>query len=235
MSYITIFDIIIISIIAISTMLGTHRGFVNNIINLIGFITSIIFAVFLYKYIFVDLFVDYIHNDSIKNVAAGTVSYVIALIFCSYIFTKLMNLIGGNKGIIDRVFGFWFGCIRGILFVLIIFWVIVIFANGKYVNAKNVDELFDDLVNAQNPTWIQDTYTKKYLDSMTENILKLLPKNTLKSIMLPKLSDNEFDADQKEEDIIDSINEKKGNVKSSVSKPFSKDVEDNLTKELQYK
>lgn len=233
MSYLTIFDIAMISIIVISTILGTYRGFVNITINLIGFITSIIFAILLYKYIFTDLFVEYIHNEAIKNVAAGTVSYVISLIFCSYIFTKLMNLVGGNKGVVDKVFGFWLGFIRGILLVLIIFWVIVIFANGKYINAKNADDLFDDFENSKNPMWMQDMYIKKYLDDVTENIIKLLPDGTLKSIILPKFSDNEPDANEAQEDIIDSINKKKGNVKSSISKPISKDVEEDLTKALQ--
>lgn len=230
MSYLTIFDIAIISIVALSTILGAYKGFVNIIINFIGFIISIIGSVFLYKYIFADLLMDYIHNEAIRNVVAGFVSYLISLIFCSYIFTKISNFFEkSSKGVIDRVFGFWLGLFRGIFFILIIFWAIIIFTSGKYLKSQNVNDLLSDLGDEKHPVWIQDSYTKKYLDSISKNLLKLFPEDTLKSIKLPRLSDHDSDdAKESGEDIIDSINKKKGDVISSVSKPFSKDVDSDL-------
>ena len=66
----TLFDILILTILSISSLLGLYRGLINITINLLGFIASIFAAIALYTYVRI-IFSGYIENELVTSIASG--------------------------------------------------------------------------------------------------------------------------------------------------------------------
>ena len=166
----TLFDILILTILSISSLFGLYRGIINITINLLGFIASIIVAIFLYSYIRI-LFSGYVDNDLVTPIASGVTAYVISLIVFTFITSKILLLFdGASKGVFDRFLGLIVGIIRGGLFVLILFAIIAIFTAGTYSGADKPEDLIHNLSADDYPGWLKDSTTTPYLE---KNIKKL--------------------------------------------------------------
>lgn len=185
----TWFDIIILTIITTSSMLGLYGGIVKLTTNLIGFIASIIISYYLYQYS-VEIIGEYITNQVGMRITSGVVSYIISLIICSLLTRKFLSMISViTKGSIDRLFGLIAGLARGIIICLVIFFTLAICFSGSYLQAKNLQDVLQNISFNKYPIWLKDSVTTVYLDDLSNKFIKILPKASLESIKLPRESD----------------------------------------------
>ena len=212
----TLFDILILTILSISSLLGLYRGLINITINLLGFIASIFAAIALYTYVRI-IFSGYIENELGTSIASGIASYLVSLVFFTFLTSKIILLFdGASKNILDRLLGLVLGIVRGILLVLILFTIVAIFTAGTYSNAKNSKDLVDNLSTENYPAWLKDSTTTPYLEKMLKNSVSLIPNEIWNLIKIPHTSSNE------EEDIIETIKKRKNkDVKSSIDTPLN--------------
>jgi membrane protein required for colicin V production len=197
-----VFDIVILAIIALSSLIGLYRGFTKIVISLVGFIASIAFAIFIYPYV-KNLFSEYIANEMIVSVVAGVTSYIISLIIFTFLVSKIILLFCDlSGGVIDRSLGLVAGFIKGLLFSLVIFSVIAILSTGSYKEAEFPEDLINNLSKNKYPDWLKSSITSSYLEDILKYVMGIIPEETLHRVdILPQKKDQE-------DDVIDAINKK---------------------------
>ncbi|MDP4708592.1 MAG: CvpA family protein [Rickettsiaceae bacterium] len=216
----TLFDILIITILSISTLLGLYRGMINITINLIGFVASIFAAILLYPYILI-VFSGYVDNELITSIASGAFSYLLSLVFFTFLTSKIVLLFSSvSKGVFDRLLGLVLGSIRGVLLALIIFGAVGIFTAGTYSDTKNSKDLISKLSIDNYPDWLKNSTTTPYLEKTLKSSVFFIPDGIWDLIKIPHKDSDE------EEDIIETIKKRKAkDVNSSIEHPINKDLE----------
>lgn len=224
----TIFDIITLTIISISTLFGLYKGAVGIVINLLGFIASIVLAYSLFPH--VKLFiVNYINNELFLNILSFFIAYLMSLLFFTFLVSKvtmLFSFIAG--GFFDRSLGLVIGFIRGGLVALIIYLIAAIFSSGIYLKAENLKEMLYNLDEEDYADWLKKSMTLKYYQKASVSMFDLIPEQTLESIKMPAAEDNE-DQDSSQ-DIIDKIKQKKNpdGVSSTIEVPSDTELNKNI-------
>jgi membrane protein required for colicin V production len=120
----TIFDFILIGIMLISGLVALMRGFTREVLSLVAWGAAAIAAYFAVKEPkLVELAmarVPYLDKEILAQIAVGAVAFLIVLILVSIISVRISDLvIDSSAGAFDRTLGFFFGVLRGFVFVTI--------------------------------------------------------------------------------------------------------------------
>lgn len=113
----TVFDLIVLTVLAISALLAFLRGFIHEVLAVLAWIGAI-FAVF-YGLPYVRPYAqDLIANPLIADIAAGAFIFIAALIVLSLV-TRMMTTRVRDSALnaLDRSLGFLFGLARGAVLV----------------------------------------------------------------------------------------------------------------------
>lgn len=146
-------DIIVISIILISSIVAAFRGFVKEIFSLFSWIFSIIISFHFFTN-FKTILSEYINQKIIIDVIAFGFPFLISLFICHLITRWLSPKFNTSEVLfIDKFIGFIFGSFRGI------FIVVLLFLGFKYLVGENL------------PSWLTEAYSYDYLNTIG-NILK---------------------------------------------------------------
>ena len=129
-TYFNIVDIIIISIILISCVVATFRGFIKEAFSIVSWIFALIVAIQLYEKFKLEL-IEYISHKITVDIVAFGFPFLTTLFISSLISTWLSPkfTIPGLL-IFDKIFGLIFGIFRGILLVTL-FYLGLIYLLGK--------------------------------------------------------------------------------------------------------
>lgn len=179
---ITLFDILIITIITASSISGLHGGLIKLCVNFLSFVSSIILTYFLHPYAS-EIISEHVNNEAVVTVFSGIVSYIFSLIICAFLSNKFLLLISFMRGgIVDKSLGLIAGCVRGILICVIIFLGKVIFFSGSYLQAQNMYEVIKLTSSDKYPKWLKKSLTLTHLESISKNTIMIIPEDFLKSI-----------------------------------------------------
>ena len=120
-AYFNIIDILVISIILISCVVATFRGFVKEIFSIISWLIALIVAFQLYERFKLEL-VQYISQKVIVDIVAFGFPFL-ATLFISNLISSWLSPKFSVPGLLifDKLFGLIFGVTRGILFVLLLY------------------------------------------------------------------------------------------------------------------
>ena len=114
-------DIILISIILISSIVAAFRGFVKEIFSLFSWIFSIIISFHFFAN-FKTILSEYINQKIIIDVIAFGFPFLISLFICHLITRWLSPKFNTSEVLfIDKFIGFIFGGFRGIFIVVLLF------------------------------------------------------------------------------------------------------------------
>jgi membrane protein required for colicin V production len=189
----SIFDIIVFTIFLTSSLMGLYRGMIYILINFLGFIASIFFAIFLYPYVRM-LISGYIANALLASIGSGIASYVFSLIVFTFLSSKVVLLFKGiSCGWIDRFLGAIIGTIRGGVICLLIFLVLSVFTTGIYSEAEKSEDIINNLETDKYPQWLKDSVSTVSLQKGLKMSLQYIPESLLNSIELPKDNQNKID------------------------------------------
>jgi membrane protein required for colicin V production len=175
----TIFDLVNLTFFISSVFFGVYNGFIKSLINLFGFIVSIVGAIAMHP--FCDAIAKkYVANEIAQSVLSVLSAYIISLIITSVIkhyALKFTSIFSGN--IIDRVLGLSVGVVRGTFFCLIIFWVAMFFTSKKMVQGKYVKDFTDSLNQENYPQWFLDSETADVTITASDFVIQALPKDAI--------------------------------------------------------
>ena len=116
----TAFDYAVLVVVGLSIGLGWWRGFVYELVSLLGWIA----AYFVARIFALDV-VEYVPNIVTSSVAKTTVAYTCLFVgtliisgILAWLLSKLVKFAG--LGLMDGVMGGFFGLLRGVLLVLLL-------------------------------------------------------------------------------------------------------------------
>ena len=157
----TVFDIIVLLIVGAAAIGGFMRGFVQEVLSLVGWAL----AVFAIRFLHTDLtavLYGYIGTPS----TAAVLAFVLLLLI-PYAAMKLIASMAGRStrnsvlGPIDRVLGFGFGGVKGVIIVVMAFSVLVL----------GYDTVWGP---AGRPTWMTTARTYSFVNAAADAMVDLI-------------------------------------------------------------
>jgi membrane protein required for colicin V production len=155
------FDIIVLIIVGLAAIGGFSRGFLQEVLSLLAWVLAI-FAI------------HYLHTDLTQllfsYIGSPTSSAILAFTLLLLIPYAAMKVIAGNVGKvsrnsvigpIDRVLGFGFGAIKGVIIVVIAFSLVVL----------GYDMVWGP---TGRPAWIKEARTYAFINAGSEALVQLI-------------------------------------------------------------
>lgn len=155
------FDIIVLVIVGVAAIGGFTRGFVQEVLSLAAWVLAIVAIYFLHTDFTARL------NDYVGSPSAAAVLAFLLLLLIPY---AVMKLIAGRIGKasrnsvigpIDRVLGFGFGAVKGVVLVVIAFSMVAL----GYDTVWGPDG---------RPAWIRDARTYPFVNAGSEAMVQLI-------------------------------------------------------------
>jgi len=155
------FDIVVLLFVGIGALTGFFRGFVQEILTLAAWIFAI-FAIRMFHTPVTEVLVPYIGKGSGSAILAFAL-----LLLGPYVAVRLVARWAGSKsrgsllGPIDRVLGFGFGAVKGVIIVVLAFSVLVL----GYDTVWGV---------AGRPDWIVTARSYPFVNASSEAMVKMI-------------------------------------------------------------
>jgi membrane protein required for colicin V production len=116
----TLFDYVVLTIIAASVIVSVMRGFAREVLALAGWVLAFIAANALSAMV-AEWFAPIISDGSLRALTAFVAVFIVTLIAASLLAMGVSRLLkGAGLGLEDRVLGGFFGLARGVLIVMLI-------------------------------------------------------------------------------------------------------------------
>ena len=115
------FDLAMVVVLILSGIWSLFRGFLREILSLLGFVVVVTLAVYAYPHVFVAL-ADVVSDAWVRQIVGIALVFVAAVILFVG-FVKLGTLLTHAMGlsILDRLLGFCFGLLKVVVFVSLLF------------------------------------------------------------------------------------------------------------------
>jgi membrane protein required for colicin V production len=140
---INIVDLIVIVILLLSALLALFRGFVKEVLSIVGWVVALGVTYFFFP-LARDIARSYIESRIFADIAAGIALFLPTLILCSILTHWISEQVRASAvSAVDRSLGFLFGLARGAVIVVVAWWV--------------VDRLIPE---STRPAWLQDAKTR---------------------------------------------------------------------------
>lgn len=154
----TLFDVLVIAVILVSAILAMVRGFVREVLSIASWLIAAVATFYLYE-LLRDVIQPYVENETLATIISVAVVFIVVLVIVTYITMKIADVVIDSRvGSIDRIFGFIFGAVRGLLLIVV-----------AYV-------LFDWLVDEQ-PAWIANAETRPIVADLSARLIEVLPQD----------------------------------------------------------
>ncbi len=178
---ITLFDIIVISVMLISGILAMVRGFLREVLSILSWVAAAGVTVYFYKQA-LPLVQTYISQEMAATAATVAILFLGTLLIASIITARISDLVLDSRiGALDRTMGFAFGLARGLLLMVVAF----LFFNWLVP------------VKAQ-PVWVLDAKSRPTLQSIGDWLIAQLPEDPenaiLNKLKMPSLPLGETEA-----------------------------------------
>ncbi|WP_374378161.1 CvpA family protein [Dongia sp.] len=106
-------DLIILGVIGLSTLLAFSRGFIKELLSILGWIGAVIATVAFFAPVRM-MVRQYIPNELLADISAGIGIFVVTLVLCGMLNHWISAQVRGNGlGALDRSLGLVFGLVRG--------------------------------------------------------------------------------------------------------------------------
>lgn len=155
------FDIIVLVIVGAGAVGGFLRGFVQEVLSLAAWVLAIVAIYFLHTDL-TAIFYEYIGGAS----AAAVLAFAV-LLLVPYLALRIIAARAGRSarksllGPIDRVLGFGFGAVKGVIIVVMAFSLVVL----------GYDIVWGE---AGRPNWVRTARTYPFINASSEAMVQLI-------------------------------------------------------------
>lgn len=157
----TLFDVLVIGVLLVSSVLALLRGFTNEVLSIIAWVVGALAALWLFPYM-TPMLRGVISPAWLAAVIAAVGIFIVAYAICSAFTSRwsgsLMDL-HERAELLDRTLGFVFGLARGLLIVTIAY----LFFAWLVPDTKD------------QPAWIRDAKTRPMIESTAAMLFALAP------------------------------------------------------------
>jgi len=158
-------DVIILGVIGLSTLLAFSRGFIKELLSILGWIGAVIATIALFTPARA-IVRQYIAEPLLADIAAGIAIFVITLILCGMLNHWISAQVRGNGlGAVDRSLGLVFGLVRGSVIVCAAY-ILMVWAMPN---------------STERPDMVNEARFLPVVERGAAFMLKLLPDDILKS------------------------------------------------------
>lgn len=168
---ITLLDVILLAVMAISALLAMVRGFTREVLSIASWVAAAAATFYFFEpaRAIAREHVKFNPPQLVDAIAAGSI-FIVVLLLVSFITMKISDVILDSRvGPVDRILGFGFGAARGLLLVVVAFL------------------FFTWLVPEKGqPDWFRTAQSKVILQDAGDKLLALLPEDP-ESTILQKL------------------------------------------------
>lgn len=155
------FDIIVMAIVGVGAVGGFLRGFVQEVLSLVAWFVAIIAIYFLHTDLSTIL-LGYLGSPS----AAAVLAFVVLLLVPYVVLRTIAARTGRSSrksvlGPVDRVLGFGFGAVKGVIIVVMLFSLVVL----------GYDTVWGE---AGRPEWVREARTYAFVNASSEAMVQLI-------------------------------------------------------------
>ncbi|TPW32028.1 CvpA family protein [Pararhizobium mangrovi] len=162
---ITILDGIVIAVMLFSAVLAMVRGFSREVLSVVSWVLAAAAAYFFYPDL-TPLASRYTQSPPIAMIGSAAIIFIVVLVVVSLITMKIADFVIDSRiGPLDRVLGFVFGALRGLLLIVVAMM------------------FFNWLVPKQQPDWVAEAKTKPMIDSLGQRLENALPRHADTKLM----------------------------------------------------
>jgi membrane protein required for colicin V production len=167
-------DVILILVMLISAIVGWYRGLTQEMLSLITFALAALVALIFYQ-LYRERVRALIGYPIVADLLLITVVFLIALLVFGLIFWRIFDPlpIPGPPGVVDRILGFVYGLIRGLLLVVIVYEVTIALRPKESL-----------------PHWITEARSLPFIERTGRAMLSLLPDNPASIFRSAELADS---------------------------------------------
>lgn len=154
-----IFDICVITVIALSAMVSFYRGFMREVLSLGSWVGAALIA--LYSFPTVSEWIEpQVKSQAIASGLASIGVFMVALVSISILTGIMMKFVkeSSEVGYIDNMVGLAFGVARGVLLVSVAYFVMTLVMSEK-----------------DYPDWLEDSYSRPYVAKTAAWVAELTP------------------------------------------------------------
>jgi membrane protein required for colicin V production len=153
------FDFAVLGVLALSGLLAMARGFVKELLSLLGWIVAAIVTFIALPHVREPVR-NIVKSQTIADIGSGIVIFLIVLVICGLLTSWITRKMpGGTFGFLDGLLGLVFGLARGALLVALAY----LLLNFAFKS--------DNL-----PPWVTEAKTKPYLDQGADILRRLNPE-----------------------------------------------------------
>lgn len=166
-----LFDLIVIGVVGLSALLSFFRGFIREVLSLGAWVGASIVTIYAFPHVS-EWMQTKIANETVANGVASMGTFFVALIVIG-MFVRLLGKYvksGSDVGVLDNLLGISFGAARGMLVVVIGYFIMGIF------------------IGEEEPEWLETAITKPYVEQTAEWLAQVAPEYM--EDMVPKKTDD---------------------------------------------
>jgi membrane protein required for colicin V production len=167
-SNLTTFDIIILSIITISSLMALLKGFVAAVLSFSNWILSSLIVIYLSPSI-VPMLGGLTDNENVAKIVTAVLVFLVSFIIIAIINGQIIGLVRkAGIGSLDRVLGLAFGMVRGMLIGVVIF----------MTTTLGHSLLFPSDEASKGPPWLSEAKSYNILQLASSFVTDLIPEET---------------------------------------------------------
>lgn len=154
-------DLAILGVLLISGLLALVRGFVRELLHILAWIGAAVIAVKAFP-LAEPLTAQYLQPPLLADLAAGAGLFVVSLIVLIFVFGTIARRVRESEiGWIDRLLGFVFGVVRGVLVLALAYMVLLQFLPPE---------------ESEQPTWLTASRGLPYVKTSATYLTKVAPE-----------------------------------------------------------
>jgi uncharacterized protein YkwD len=206
-----IIDLVLILIIIISAWSGFRKGFFISILDLIGWVGSLLVAIYFYK----DVAALYEEHAGPMNAWTFPIIFILLVIISRIIFSSISSLILRNirpethQHSLNKVFGVGPGLINGLINAIIIAALLLALPISDRLTQKTRDSRMAGKLAAQ-VEWLDDQLSPVFDEAINRSINKMtVEPDSRKSVSLPFKVSNPRIREDLEAKMLELVNEER--------------------------